>query len=286
MKEKKFGLSSLFLKIIACLLMTLDHIALLFFESGYPNYNTLYYVFRAIGKISFPIFVFLAFIGAYKTKNIKFYLLRIGFLAILMDGFGYILGAVSSITIATNPLIGNAFTDMFMGILLVTLLKRKDKYSVFSILPLLYEIFSDYTINDSYGTLFKSDWGSFSIILFLMLFIFKEIFDLYLKNKAIKDGVSFESYELNDYIKYSSCIALITTELLFYLIYRLNYTAFILPNEFVPIGSYSTLAFIFILLYNGNKGYSSKKIQYSFYLYYPVHILILGILSLSFGLLS
>lgn len=286
MKEKKFLLSSFSLKIIACVLMTLDHIALLFFESGFPDYNTIYYVFRAIGKISFPIFAFLAFIGTYKTSNIKFYLLRIGFLAILMDAFGYTIGAITSISISSNPLIGNVFTDLFMGILLIRLLNRKDKYSLFAILPLAYEILSDYTINESYGTLFKSDWGSFSIILFLMFFIFKEIFDAYLKNKAIKDDISFESYEINNYIKYSSSIALITTELIFYLVYRINYTAFILPNEFVPIGTYSTLAFIFMLLYNGEKGYSSKKIQYGFYLYYPIHILILGILSLFVGLLK
>ena len=80
-------------------------------------------------------------------------------------------------------------------------------------------------------------------------------------------------------------IGLITVELAFYLLWKINYTLPIIPNEFVPIGSYSVLASVILAFYNGKKGYQSKKIQYAFYCYYPLHIVILGVLSLFFGLL-
>lgn len=74
--------------------------------------------------------------------------------------------------------------------------------------------------------------------------------------------------------------------MIFYLVYRYsNFTTFI-PGEFVPIGTFSVLAFIFYLLYNGKKGYENKIIQYSFYVYYPFHLIILGVISLFFGVLA
>ena len=289
-KENKiFGISSFWLKVIACILMTFDHIALLFIERGTSDtIPTLYYIFRAVGKISFPIFAFLAVEGAYKSKNPILYLIRLGSLAILLDIFGYSYGAIMHMQIASNPLIGNAFTDIFMGVLLIYLLRKKNVYSLFALIPLGYEIFSDFPISEEYGTLFKSDWGTFSIVLFLTYFIAREIADYYVKRKSSEMGIQEEAFNLEKekYHKYFQAIALIFTEALFYLIYRIDYTAFVIPNEFIPIGTYSTLAVIFILLYNGKKGYSKSWIQYSFYSYYPLHLMILGIFSMYFGVLS
>jgi hypothetical protein len=53
-----------------------------------------------------------------------------------------------------------------------------------------------------------------------------------------------------------------------------------------PSEPYTALAFVFILLYNGQKGYSKKAIRYAFYAYYPFHIVLLGIISLYFGVLA
>lgn len=286
--KQHFLFSSLFLKIIAAILMTLDHIALLFIKVDSTAIPLNYYILRAIGKISFPIFAFLAFEGAYKSKNIKMYLLRLGLLSLLFDGFGYAFSLIENISIASNPLIGNAFTDMFMGVLLIYFLKQKNINSLFAIFPFLFELFSDFEINSSYGTLFKSDWGTFSIVLFLMFFLAKEFMEVYMNRRMNDFNLDEEALEKErfKYYKISAAIALIFTEILFYLIYKINYTAFIIPNEFVPIGTYSTLAFIFILLYNGEKGYNSKVIQYSFYAYYPLHLIILGIISMFCGVLA
>ena len=288
-EKQTFGISSLILKIIACVLMTLDHVALLFLPSPAVLSVGPYYILRAIGKIAFPIFAFLAVEGVYHTKNIKGYLLRLLIGALLIDLFGYIISFSTGISIASNPIIGNAFMDLFLGVLLVYLLKRKDWYSLFAILPFLYALFSEVEIHEYYGTLFKADWGFFSICLFALFFLARELGDYYLKKKALREGLEENTYLLldsNKYHKILSVFALVTIELVFYLIFRLDNTSFLLPNQFVPLGTYSTLALLFILLYNGKRGFSSKVLQFSFYAYYPLHVFILGIISLFVGTLA
>lgn len=280
-------LSSFALKVIACVLMTMDHVALLFVSPVYQE--TLYYVLRAIGKISFPIFAFLAFQGAYQTHDIRKYLLRLLVPALLLDAFGYLVGFFADISVAANPLIGNAFTDIFLGVLLTYLLKRRDCYSFLAVLPVLYAFFSTFPISESYGTLFKTDWGFFSIVLFLAFSAGKACLDFLLRYRAQADGVEEEAYRSGTniffYEKATSCVALFFTEALFYLIYRLDNSAFVLPNQFVPIGTYSTLAIVFLLLASPKKGYRSRKVQYAFYAYYPLHLALLGLIAIGLGYL-
>lgn len=269
--------------------MTLDHIALLFINRGVTEIDTAYYILRSIGKIAFPIFVYLAVDGVYHTKNIFKYLMRLLTISVAMDVFGYIIGGITHMNPIDNALIGNAFTDLFLGVLIVYLLKKKNWYSFLVIIPIALSFLSHLNISDTYGTLIKADWGSFSIVLFFMFFIARELADYSLKAKARASGLDEDAFMISSDVttrNVFSAIALVFVELVYYLIWRINYTTPILPNDFVPLGTYSTLALVFILLYSGKRGFSSKKIQYAFYLYYPTHILILGILSLFFGVLS
>lgn len=286
-KEKR-GLSSLVLKIIACLLMTLDHIALLFVQRGEGEISTLYYVLRAIGKISFPIFVFLAVEGFYKSKNVKNYILRLATFALGMDAVGYIIGAICSINVADNLLIGNAFTDILMGVLMMYFLNKKGIISILAILPIAFEFLSGINVSSSYGTLFKSDWGSFSIILFLLIFVAKILADKYVDkmDKDIEDASSYVQSDKLKYFKLFASIAIFLTVAIYYLLFRTTTLTFLLPNDFVPLGTYCVLSVIFIAFYSGRRGFKSTKIQYAFYIYYPLHVSILGILSLFFGILS
>ena len=170
MKKKKFGLSSFWLKLIGYLLRTLDHVGRLFIDKGSGvTIPTAYYVLRAIGKCAFPIFVFFAVEGLYHTKSIKNYLLRLGIFALARDCFGFAFGAIVKLPVINNPLIGNVFTDLFRGVLALYLIKRKDWFSLLAALPIAYEFLAGYVVNGTYGTLFKADWGAFSIVLFLFI---------------------------------------------------------------------------------------------------------------------
>lgn len=287
--KSKFGLSSFWLKVFACLFMTLDHIGLLFVVPGGPEINTAYYILRSIGKIAFPIFVFLAVEGAYKSKNIKNYLLRLAVMALAMDAFGYIYGAMKNIDIANNGLIGNVFTDLFMGVLAIYFLRKKNLYSLFVLFPIAFEFLSHLVISPTYGTLVKADWGSFSIVLFVAFFIARELADYFGKRKAISDGFdpdTYLNYEGLKARKIASVIALVSVDLIYYLIWRLNYMSPVLPNGFVPYGTFCALAGIFIALYNGERGYDPKWVKYGFYFYYPFHLILLGIISMFCGVLA
>lgn len=62
---QKWGLSSFALKIIAVITMFIDHFAFLFLG----NHHNAYMIARGIGRISFPIFVFILVEGFYYTSN-------------------------------------------------------------------------------------------------------------------------------------------------------------------------------------------------------------------------
>jgi hypothetical protein len=49
---------------------------------------------------------------------------------------------------------------------------------------------------------------------------------------------------------------------------------------FLPRQGFALLALIPIWLYRGKQGYHSKALQYTYYAFYPAHLLILGLLKL------
>lgn len=67
------------LKIIACLSMLIDHIGLIF----YPNIVA----FRAIGRLSMPIFAYCIGGGVLKTRNKLKYFLRVFILGVICQLF-------------------------------------------------------------------------------------------------------------------------------------------------------------------------------------------------------
>ena len=46
----------------------------------------------------------------------------------------------------------------------------------------------------------------------------------------------------------------------------------------MPLQGFAILAFLPIALYNGEKGKGGKSLQYGSYIFYPLHMLILGLM--------
>ena len=89
-------------------------------------------------------------------------------------------------------------------------------------------------------------------------------------------STSFIFYEFTN--KYFPHI--INTILSFIGSYYLSFLLYLLAVTFLATNTiqyYSLLSFIFIYMYNGEKG---KNIKYFFYLYYPLHLLILKMLQI------
>lgn len=70
------------LKIIACFSMLLDHVGVVFFSSSATEV-----VFRTIGRISFPIFVFCLVEGFFKTSNKQKHLMLLIIFATISECF-------------------------------------------------------------------------------------------------------------------------------------------------------------------------------------------------------
>lgn len=89
--SKSWQLNSGDLKLLAMITMLIDHFgaAFLFFYMNIGDnrlkYRELYNVIRSIGRISFPIFIFLLVEGLYHTRNIQKYLLRLALFSLISE---------------------------------------------------------------------------------------------------------------------------------------------------------------------------------------------------------
>ena len=90
MKRNSFSFSGFILKIVAIISMTFDHVGV-FLNTlstssvfGSDIYYTISYLFRIIGRISFPIFIFLLVEGIRHTKNVYKYLFRLGIMMLII----------------------------------------------------------------------------------------------------------------------------------------------------------------------------------------------------------
>ena len=79
-KLSKISLNSNQLKIIAIVTMIIDHIGY-YFQPEINEY--IYYILRAIGRISMPLFAFILVQGFFHTSDLKKYILRIFSFAVI-----------------------------------------------------------------------------------------------------------------------------------------------------------------------------------------------------------
>ncbi len=132
----KTNMDTNFLKLIAILSMTVDHVGGAFF----PQYP----VFRWIGRLAFPLFCYCMTVGMLYTSDIKKYFLRLGIFALVSQPF-WILAFNS------EDFLGNLFNLNIFFTLLVSLMaawgaKEKKWWLLIAGVLLLSFINFDYSI--------------------------------------------------------------------------------------------------------------------------------------------
>lgn len=128
--EKRFGISGAALKRIAILTMTIDHIGAVIIQrfmvtQGFDRnfWEMVYWPFRYIGRIAFPIFCFLLVEGYTHTKNKKKYLFRMVLFAILSElPFNLAVGGK-----ILDFRYQNVFWELSLGILLMMILEKIER---------------------------------------------------------------------------------------------------------------------------------------------------------------
>lgn len=242
-KDTRFQLSSTALHLLAMGLMLCDHL----WGTVVPGNDWL----TAIGRLSFPIFAFLLVEGYFHTKNFKRYLLRMLLFAVLSElPFNLALGGR-----LFYPIHQNVLWSFFIALVLIHWNERaKDTGKLWMQIPVC--ILS--LLCSMVGLLTMLDYYHAGILMVLVFYFFRR-----------KSWLGF----LGQLV----CLWYINFEILGGFGYEYSLWG---HDFFFPRQGFALLALIPIWLYRGKQGYRSKWLQYTCYAFYPVHLLILGLIQL------
>ena len=241
-------MSALLLRLIACLAMLIDHIGF--------QYNI--HLFRCIGRIAFPIFVFLLCNGYRHTSSRLRYALRLGIFA-LISQVPFSLFCYNSLWHSK----GNVFVTLFLSLVCIWTadrLLRSKNLRLLAFLPTLAICGLYY-----FGSL-DSDYGIRGILFALTFWFFG-------KQESKKPGCILAGMLMAIYYPFLLQCAR----------WALGGAVPVL-SSWVLTQIYSLLALPLILLYNGRKGNApaspalAKLSQLGFYIFYPAHMLVLWLI--------
>lgn len=143
----KRGINSFQLKIIANILMAIDHTGAILFP------HVLAY--RIIGRLAFPIFAFLISEGYRHTRSVKRYMLRLAVCAVLFQVPDWFFGVHYGL---------NIFATLFFGLCAILAFDKLKDHGV--VLPWI-AAFAIAIIAESIG----SDYGAYGVFLILTLYL-------------------------------------------------------------------------------------------------------------------
>ena len=196
---------------------------------------------RCIGRIAFPIFCFLVAEGCVYTRDRKKYALRLLAFAVLSEiPFNLMTGGW-----VWNPYDQNVLWTLLAGALVCWLmdwaLKKRTASAFLLTGAVMVAVF--YLLE-----LVNTDYGGWGMLLVAMFYgVRRAPYGLTVKMPVQAVGLVFFS------------IALMGG---------------------VSIELWSLLSLVPIWLYNGQRGFSNRAVQYGFYAFYPVHILILSLIAM------
>ena len=248
-------MSALALRIIACLTMLLDHLGYLYGITP----------LRIIGRISFPIFLFLIVNGYRHTSNRFLYALRLGVFAVLSQvPFSLFTNGSNWITK------GNVLFTLLICLVCIWISDAMDRNRLLRRLSLLPMIaaFGLY----SFGA-FSSDYGAKAIIMATVFFAFD-------RNTAGDKLLLAIGMLISLYYNYIiSCMKQL------YVLAQGGQAVLPSLSRWDSLQIFGLLSLVFILTYNGKPGIrprtkaGAKLMQYGFYAFYPLHMLLLWALN-------
>lgn len=235
------GLTANMLRAVAVILMLSDHIWATAMSFG--NWMTY------IGRIAFPIFAFQIAQGFIHTSNFKKYALRLlGFAVITEIPFNLFYSSRWF-----NPYHQNVLFTLLLGLLAISVIDKVKKNHTaknvaLSVLWLVLICLASVIGFVDYGFL-----GMITVVMFYLLRDFPFAWLAQLVAMVLINIVFFEGQ-------------VVPVE--------------VLGRVFeIPTQGFAVFALIPIWLYGGRKGRSSKIMQYGFYAFYPVHMLVLYLIK-------
>ena len=236
MQKFKF-INSNILKVFAMICMVLDHM----WATIIPGNQWM----NNVGRLAFPIFAFLIVEGFIHTSDFKKYIKRLFIFAVISE-IPFNLMSSSSIIF---PFHQNTIFTLLLGLLCISEIdKIKTKKDLKTIIL-----------------------GTLKIILFLLLGVFG------LVDYGLTGILTIIVFYVFRNIKLSWLWQLISLVCLYIVFFggRSIIVNILGTDCFIPIQGLAVLSLIPIWLYNGKRGKNNKLLQYTYYLFYPVHMLCL-----------
>lgn len=238
---EKQGITGSTLKIVALVTMLIDHIGATILERM-GSTGVLYIIMRLIGRLGFPLFIFLLVEGFEHTRNRWKYLLRLAIFAIASEIPFDIAFNLEASQVLNGKLIEfsyqNVFFTLAIGLLTLIFISKVEESSkettakrIGTVLIVIAGMAAAWVLH--------TDYSAFGVLAIVVMYIFR------------KDKIKATEY---------TCITLVISNVL-------EITAFLI----MPL----------ISAYNGKRGLNLK---YIFYIFYPLHLLVLGGICILMGI--
>jgi len=241
-KNNRFGITSTQLKILAMALMLLDHL----WATIVPGNAWMTYV----GRMAFPIFAFQIAEGYVHTSDCKKYLKRLFIFALISEIPFNLMSTGSPIF----PFHQNVMFTLLLGLLGIRAVdKMKRDRSTKQLLKTLASVFGILLL----ALVGFVDYGVMGVCTVMMFYIFRDV----------------------PFAKLMQLASMILMNITFFKGLYVYVDVFGRELEILVQG-FAVLALIPIWLYNGQKGNSSKALQYCSYAFYPAHMLILYLIAI------
>ena len=181
--------------------------------------------------------------------------------------------------ILTGNYFGNPITTLALGALTIYFLEDKKIYKkLLAILPISYIILLSLEIIPLYAD--YDLYGLCTILLFYLSYFLSNWFSKYIITKYQLDDETFTNSNYKISLRNTvSSILFLTFSMIIYFINPIwnNKGLF---TEMNSIQVYSIFALIPIMLYNGERGYNKKWFKYGSYIFFPLHLLIIYLITL------
>jgi len=238
----KKNLTSNALKMIAIAAMTIDHLAWMFFP-GYST-NGVALLMHVIGRLTAPIMIFFIVEGYFRTSNIKKYILRM-FVFALISHFAYALMFNKNFIPLQNSFFDQTSVMWTFALGLTALAISKSDN------PKLKQWHKTALIWVCLIAAFPADWSTPAAV-----------------------SILYMGQNRDDFKKQTQWFLLWMT------MYAIVYIIFLNPLYGI-LQLCVALAIPLWRMYNGERG-KWKGTKWLFYFYYPVHLIILGIIRIVF----
>ncbi len=247
------------IKIIACVMMVVDHIKYAIPSLGelkivIPDIGDFYY-FTYLGRIAFPLFAFCLVEGYVHTSDVKNYAKRLLIFGLISQPFFMLFRSTHNGGKILDPMLNIMFT-LLLGLVAITSYdKVKNKWLGFL----------GTVIAIAVGELINVDYGWYGVATCFVIYLFRK--------KNVRLVISFSALVI---VYYSIRLMQSMHENNIY-----GFSNFIYNYYKVVLWStvFSILPITVTFLYNGEKGKSSKFIKYFYYWFYPAQCLIVYILA-------